>query len=438
MLKVGLYEKDITPPLGCIIPGYFNARFADDVKDRLYAKAVVFSDGESTVGLVVMDALLLSAEIHDAICMRVQEYTGIPASNVNICCTHTHTGIPYAVDHTNLYPDEEYISMLKRLAADCVILAYKRMTDCVVEYGTEIAGEWSFQRTYRMKDGRMQTAPDNHDPDILCRDGQADHQVAVLVAKNAEGKPLGAMINYACHLDIVKGNAYSGDFPSIISYELKKLYGQDFVSMFVNGTCGNLNHVDATKDYPPSDHYIKMGKALAQTAVQAMANARKLQDKQVACVKKQLIFPTRPFDPRELEEARHIVATVKEIPGATLAIGGSDPEQVALVRSKDLLLMYDRMTSETKVWIQVMKVGDCLLYLLPGEPFVQFGIKIKEKSPVCKNLVIELSGGGCGYFPLKELYVPTVFESQRQSSPYLPGTGEQMVEEILRLADQLM
>lgn len=45
MLKCAFYETEITPPLGCTIPGYFNTRYGSDVKDRLYAKAVVMDDG---------------------------------------------------------------------------------------------------------------------------------------------------------------------------------------------------------------------------------------------------------------------------------------------------------------------------------------------------------------------------------------------------------
>ena len=45
MLQCGFYEKEITPPLGSDIPGYFMKRPSTGVLDRLYAKAFAVSDG---------------------------------------------------------------------------------------------------------------------------------------------------------------------------------------------------------------------------------------------------------------------------------------------------------------------------------------------------------------------------------------------------------
>jgi len=36
----GLYELDITPPLGVNIPGYFESRPAEGIRDNLYARAL--------------------------------------------------------------------------------------------------------------------------------------------------------------------------------------------------------------------------------------------------------------------------------------------------------------------------------------------------------------------------------------------------------------
>ena len=57
MLKCAFYEREITPPLGCNLPGYGNCRPGSDVKDRLMAKATVISDGENTVAMIALDLL---------------------------------------------------------------------------------------------------------------------------------------------------------------------------------------------------------------------------------------------------------------------------------------------------------------------------------------------------------------------------------------------
>lgn len=43
-MRCVFYEKEVTPPLGGDLVGYFTHRYAQDVEDRLYVKAVVFAD----------------------------------------------------------------------------------------------------------------------------------------------------------------------------------------------------------------------------------------------------------------------------------------------------------------------------------------------------------------------------------------------------------
>jgi len=56
MLKAGFYEKELTPPLGCDIPGYYTKRVADGVVDKLYCKAFAASDGNETIIMMAVDA----------------------------------------------------------------------------------------------------------------------------------------------------------------------------------------------------------------------------------------------------------------------------------------------------------------------------------------------------------------------------------------------
>ena len=40
-MKASFYESDITPPLGCYMPGEHYPIFAHDVYDKIYSKALV-------------------------------------------------------------------------------------------------------------------------------------------------------------------------------------------------------------------------------------------------------------------------------------------------------------------------------------------------------------------------------------------------------------
>ena len=65
MLKAGFYEKVITPPLGCDIPGYFGHRYADGILDRLYVRAVAIeANGEAAI-IISADAIHIHQEMHE-------------------------------------------------------------------------------------------------------------------------------------------------------------------------------------------------------------------------------------------------------------------------------------------------------------------------------------------------------------------------------------
>ena len=91
-LKVGYAEKKINPPLGVAISGYFVARYGQGFIDDLYAQAISFEvDGDKSV-IVIADALGIYRPLVERCIAEISEKTGVPASNIFIGATHTHTG----------------------------------------------------------------------------------------------------------------------------------------------------------------------------------------------------------------------------------------------------------------------------------------------------------------------------------------------------------
>ena len=124
MFKCGFYEREITPPLGCNLPGYANLRAGSDVKDRLMAKAFVVSDGEETAALIALDSLHISKDTRDKVAKRVSDFTGIPEDNVLLAAIHSHTGIPaenYSGDEDAKENQDYYFGIFPKIIADCAI-----------------------------------------------------------------------------------------------------------------------------------------------------------------------------------------------------------------------------------------------------------------------------------------------------------------------------
>ena len=75
MFRCAFFESDITPPLYHNMPGYFSERLAEDVLDKLYAKAFVCcgSNGVKTA-MVAIDANMIPEEIVVAAKKRIADW----------------------------------------------------------------------------------------------------------------------------------------------------------------------------------------------------------------------------------------------------------------------------------------------------------------------------------------------------------------------------
>ena len=437
MYKCGFYEKEITPPLGCFIPGYFNVRQGSDVKDRLMAKACVISDNKETVAFITIDACSLVNEIRNIIAKRVNEFTGIKEENVLVAATHSHTAIPaygYNGDKEAAKHQEGYFDVVPKLIADCAILAYKRMVESEITYNLGSVDGISFCRDYEMKNSTPRTNPGRLNPDIIGPVTEIDKELPVMFIKSADGTPKGAVVCFACHLDCVDGTEYSGDFASELSKQMKRLYGEDFVTLFFIGTAGNINHfnVNVAEDAP--DHYRKMGRKIAGEALRLISFAEPIADTGVKSKYEKIKIKRKSIEQEKIDRARHIIATVKEEKGIKLAADGTSQEQYDLAMSKKLIDFIENTPTEFDIPLHFIQVGDVKFYAFPSEIFCHFGISLKEQCGTKKRMVATLcNGGGYGYVVTRDMIYDTIYESRPGANRLDVEAGYIMVEKLLEM-----
>src|SRR5262245_22063999 len=90
-LRVGVAEVDITPPMGFLVSGYYEERRATATHDPLKAKAVVFRGPRDQAALVVCDLTGIAVDLTSEVRRRAAAKTGIPAPNIFVTATHSHT-----------------------------------------------------------------------------------------------------------------------------------------------------------------------------------------------------------------------------------------------------------------------------------------------------------------------------------------------------------
>lgn len=426
MLKVAFYEKEITPPLGGYMWGYYSPVYASEVFDRLYLKAVVISDGDETVAIAGFDSCVMPDDIHDFVAKRVAEYVPIKPDNICLCSNHTHRGIPITDSpELNVYGDAAYRDVFYRLVADCIILAYNRLDESDAFFGVGNVKDVAFNRNFLFEDGKIRTNC-GYSEGVVKRFAGVDEDLTVMLYKNKSGEPIGAIINFALHQDCTGGvNGYSGDYSSVLAKELKKIYGPDFVSLFVLGTCGDINHVPFDGKPLPLQRHREIGKILADETVKTFEKAEPAGIGSVKAQFKTLKIKRRIYD--------------KEYYNKKIEALLSKPD----FRELRNLVAYEATNDKeySELHVQVIKIGDVLFYAMPGEIFVNHGLYIKSESPCNKNFVVSDCNSYCGYIPTSECFgeIDCLYETSIcKHSCHIPEAGEIIREELLAMAENII
>ncbi|MBR6728820.1 MAG: neutral/alkaline non-lysosomal ceramidase N-terminal domain-containing protein [Clostridia bacterium] len=446
MIKCGFYEADITPPLGCRMRGYYRKRVSDGVLEKLYAKAVAV-DVDGTCGIVIsVDAIATPQEIHDVAVARISKATGIPSDRILINATHTHTGGPLGQEAPPYYfPDEYYNNMLGRLVGDCGILAYQRMQPAGAKAAKKDVHGISFIRNYVMKDGRVLMNPGWQNPDIKETFGMLDPELGVLFFCDENDRPMGALVNYALHNDCVSDRTpctkYCSDYAGIMAKELKKVYGEDFVTVFVNGCCGNINHFDVSRtfdDFFADPPYIRIGERLAKGVCSLYDIAEPLA---ITCVagKKELVeIERRQLSDEEVQEYKNLIKKYPTITGQEGSVHDPNGEGYKR-RNAEKILHFVESPDTLSMVVQSLRIGDCIIFAMSGEVYSEFGIYIKENSPAPFTMVAELANGGVEcYIPTREAFGTTLYEVQIPTSKLIPEAGYIMADHAVKIAEELI
>lgn len=432
-MKCGFYEKEITPPLGGDLPGYYLNRPAKHIKDRLYAKAVVFGNDndeeKDMAALVIVDAVEIPAQYCDRIIKRAAAYTGIPEENISVSATHTHYGIPCG-DVISV-ADESYMDVFCRLAADCITMAERSMKTCRIRYGKGHVEGISHIRDYRMADGDIVTNVDysKFQDQVLGPNGTPDPELPIIAVVDEKGVPMGMLASYACHLDCVGGAEYTGDYASELSGRLKTVYGNDFVSIYLAGASGDINHIDAIAGV--RSDYIEMGKILAAEVVRVIENAV-LAGGAVASRKVELKVKRRHATSEQIRIAREIMEHPEKASEYTM-LGSA---------MSSLMLTYEEAFADTPeevtLPVHVIRIGDAYLFALPGEIYSKFGRRLKEECPGGCALLSELSNMSAGYIPTEDIFGTSAYPVQLCHGSFLePGAGEKLIDCALKVAKEL-
>jgi hypothetical protein len=427
---VGCARERITPPLGVQLAGYFHERPAKSVGDDLYARAVVIESAGVRVALVSCDLISMTEEVSKAAKGLIETETGIPAGHVMVCATHTHTGPELRADAV-VARDEAWTAALPRHIADAVARADASKAPATLRAGSAEVTGYSFNRLFRLHDGSEVFGRSGNGKTPLGPAGPIDPALQTLSAVDSEGRLIALMVNFALHPDVIGGGSadfIASDWPGLLGDTISKVYGEEVVTLLLQGTCGDINHRPHEPTALPTGGPAKaqqLGRALAGAAILALERAEPMSDPRLASVTETLAIPYYTRDKAFFEELEAIEK--KENPSAF--------EQSLLRRGK----AWPHDGQMAAVPVQVLRIGEVGLVAFPAEIFVRIGLEVKQWSAAPRTFVVELANARLSS------YVPDPSQAERGAYGAKPilsrwldaDAGRQMSDAAIRLLHQL-
>ncbi len=431
-LRAGFGRSDITPKIPTPMAGYYHVRMSTETHDPLWAKATVLDDGQQQVAIVAVDLISTTPWMVTEARTRIRALTGIPAQNVLIGASHSHTGPvlydPRSARSVRFASDtpesKRFMLELPEAIAQSVVLAQDSLADVHVTRGVGHESQLAFNRRFFMKDGSVGWNPGKMNPNIVREAGPTDDQLPFLFFSKSPEQIVGVLANYSIHLDTVGGTQWSADMPSSFERILQQVHGQECHVQYSTGCCGDVNHIDVRTALPQKGHgeAARIGARLCGALLRAWPTMKDVDDTKLMVTSEIVRLPLAPIDQDKLPWAKEI---------ADKSTSANPPAFMDMVEAFRMLDVVSRAGEPWEVEVQVITLGKEVAWVsLPGEIFVQLGLAIKDASPFEVTSIHELANGSIGYIPTRQAYSQGNYEVI--SARCAEGSGELLVDAALR------
>jgi hypothetical protein len=381
-LRAGAAAVDITPehPEGVCLAGFASNRRCSAVRDPLYARVLVLSDGGPPLVIAALDLIGLSLgrsrRIRRLISRRWPE-------RVLLVCTHNHQGPDtmglWGRSLFDVLPlrsgfEEAVLAGIERglLQAVAGALADMRPAQLKLAAGEfDRAGRWVRNERARLRDTRLR----------------------VLHLTDRRGAAIATLAQHACHPETLwqDNRRLSADYCAVCCRTVEGALGG--VGLYVNGALGAMVTAALEADAPASrrEPFVDdLGRALGRAAVRLVR--RRARPVERPTVDVALAPVTLPADDNRLYRLMHALGVV---------------EQRDLSRG---------LESE----VALARIGPARLLGLPGEPAPALGLELLARLDGQPRFLLGLCNDELGY-----LLPPEYFHDPRYAYEQMMNPGPQ-------------
>ena len=416
--KAGAAKVDVTPTATELPKQYLG------VLDHVYSRAIVIDNGQTRAALVSIDTGIVANDLWKSVSERSEKELGIPASNILITATHTHS-VPFVFPQPKPDPAAD---RLRQAYADKVFQSVKRakeaMQPATISFGTG-ASYINVQRdiidpvTHRWWEGA------NYQ-------GLSDKTVAVVKFESLNHDLIAVYYNYGMHA-VITGtlDLVSGDVPGATSRYIENHFGDKVVALWSEGAAGDQNPVYFQQTYDLRDIRIKDYAKKGQDISNAMPPGGVGLDR------------NNPEVQHLMEEQKEMITSMGQMLGEEVLrvvreAKRSQADGRILGKQQTITCPGRERTNEGRggfagtykdgpdvhIMLGLLMIDDIAIGAVNGEVYSGIAQRLKKESPYKKTMMATLANGfaNSGYIPDDASFGHYTFEVL--SSRLQPGCAE--------------
>jgi hypothetical protein len=371
--------------------GYaFRSTPALGVHDDLYARAAVFDDGRTRVGIVAMDLIALDFGLVERIRSGVIAQTGIPGAALLLNATHTHGGPGTRTFRTMGPTDPVYCEIVVRKIVGVVRQAAESLRPARLTYG---------EAPCQIGLNRRPTYPKGRTIHGSSYAGPVAPTVQTLTITDPSGAPFALLMLHACHpVTLERDNLQiTADWCGYACQTVREATGDAVTPLLLQGCCGNLNPVRRNTFAAAAEN----GREVGRAALAAMERAAPLSEGALAfsetVLSLPLLLPDADFEEQAIAGYETQLQKAREENGSKgqiLFLEG----RLDCARERLAVARQEKPDLAQPFAVQHIRLGGAEFLGLPGEMFVQYQNDFSAQCP--RPVFTTAFTNGChGYVP---------------------------------------
>jgi hypothetical protein len=467
-LFIGWAALSLVPDRPSLLRGMPSARIGKEALDPITVTAFALEAKDDDKVIFVSADLCAIDEKTMAVAREVlrELTTDFNPALMVVNATHTHTSLSglfgsYPQPPEDCMTPEETVEFMGNTIAKAAATAWKDRKPGAVAwgYGHAVVGH---NRRVSYHSGESKMYGKTNDSEFSHIEGYEDHGVDLLYTYNADDRLTGVIVNLACPSQCSQSlSSISADFWHEVRLQIRKRLGE---KLFIMPQCSAAGDQSPTLllHKPAEERMLALREGVSPEKLDFnMAQRREIGRRIASAIVD--VYPLASKDIREYAQFNHRVAKLElpilhisdaerakaefELAEAEAQLKKWDPVKEwkqysvpyrQVCRYQKLINRHESQKEKKTMTMEahIIRLGDVIFVTNPFELFLDYGEQIKARSPAVQTFIVQLAGNA-SYVPTKRAVAGKGYGAEPVSNPVGPEGGRMIVEETLKLINEL-